>query len=561
MTFTSHLARGRSLARTAGDHAADMFGPLITIGRGLRAHAAWTKNWWANTPKDKRGPALFLVVAVVAAVALLPYGPLLALLTLMGSAAWAGRERVAPAPPAPDTSNLKLAAIYTALTPYLVHESDPAPLYAHGGDFKDAFSSWEFDEEGRLVQLELRYPAYFTDTEAQSRARIEQVIHGKVGRSREYRFTWDEEVNRLQVAALPPLPGDISAQRFVTAAGELVLGFTDTTSTNRMIPVLQDGAQTHQPPVLWRTGPRSAEPHLMALGAPGFGTSTLLRSLALQALPHAEIVVVDGAGTGEHACLVGRPNVLTVETSLHGALAALEWASTETQRRLDAHNLAKRTGAMPPADTLRPLWLLLDHPSELTELAQAEGRPDPQELLETPLRHGRTAHVTVVVVDRLDALERIRPSVQAACKARVVLGPLSQHMALDALGGPLDITPSSHTPPGRGYVRLGGAAPVRLQVPATPDPLDDEAPIDQRDAVIALLPHADTRTESTADLAPVPPAPATAGVPSGQEPTISVDLSAVDLSALPHPPLDLPSVELPPMPQMPPMPSEAPRYH
>ncbi|MFD0327896.1 hypothetical protein ACFQZC_05790 [Streptacidiphilus monticola] len=35
MTFTEHLARGRDLARTAGDHAADMFSPLITIGRGL----------------------------------------------------------------------------------------------------------------------------------------------------------------------------------------------------------------------------------------------------------------------------------------------------------------------------------------------------------------------------------------------------------------------------------------------------------------------------------------------------------------------------------------------
>ncbi|SEM24333.1 hypothetical protein [Streptacidiphilus jiangxiensis] len=558
MTLTEHLARGRSLARTAGDHAADMFGPLITIGRGLRAHAAWTKNWWATTPKDKRGPALFLVVAVVAAVALLPYGPLLALLALMGSAAWAGRERVAPPPPAPDTSNLKLGAIYTALTPYLVHESDPEPLYAHGGDFKDAFSSWEFDEEGRLVQLELRYPAYFTDTEPQSRARIEQVIHGKVGRSREYRFTWDEEVNRLQVTALPPLPGDIAAQRFVTAAGELVLGFTDTTSTNRMIPVHQDGAQTHQPPVLWRTGPRSAEPHLMALGTPGFGTSTLLRSLALQALPHGEIVVVDGAGTGEHACLVGRPGVLTVETSLHGALAALEWAATETQRRLDAHNLAKRTGGMPPADTTRPLWLLLDHPSELSELAQAEGRPDPQELLEVPLRNGRTAHVTVVVVDRLDALERIRPAVRGGCKARVVLGPLSQHLALDALGAPLDITPSSHTPPGRGYARLNNAAPVRLQVPATPDPLDDEAPIDQRDAVIALLPHADTRTESTADLTPVqvPPVPA----PPVQAPSLAETSLSADLSAIDHPPLDLPSVELPPMPQVPPLPTEAPRF-
>ena len=35
---------------------------------------------------------------------------------------------------------------------------------------------------------------------------------------------------------------------------------------------------------------------------------------------------------GEHACLVNRPGVHTVETSLHGALAALEWVAQETER-------------------------------------------------------------------------------------------------------------------------------------------------------------------------------------------------------------------------------------
>ena len=510
MTLTQHLARGREFARTAGDHATDMFGPLLTIGRGLRSHGRWTVKWWGGLPKDRRGPVLLLCVAVLAAVALLPYGPLLALLTLMGSAAWAGRNRAPAADPAPDTSQLKLGAIYTALTPYLVHESDPAPLYSHGGDFKDAFGNWEFDAEGRLALLELRYPAYFTDTEPHARARIEHVIHSKAGRTREYRFTWDEETNRLQVAALAPLPTDITAQPYVTAQGEVVLGFTDSASTNRMIPVRQGSATTHQPPVLWRTGARAGEPHLLALGTHGQGTSTLLRSLALQALTSGDIVVIDGAGTGEHACLVGRPGVHTVETSLHGALAALEWAVNETQRRLDAHNLAKRTGGTPPADTVRPLWLLLDHPAELSELAQAEGRTDPQDLLEFPLRHGRTAHVTVVVADHLDALPRIKPTVRSAARARVVLGPLDPDLAPDALGAPLDITPSSQTPPGRGYARLGIHPPVRLQVPAAPDPLDEETPADQRDAVIALLPHTDSRTEAPTapplvkDLPPVP---------------------------------------------------------
>lgn len=489
MTFHQHLTRGRDLARTAGDHAADVFGPLLAVARGLRAHARWTKNWWGATPKDKRGPALFLVAAVGAAVWLLPYGPLLALLALMGSAAWVGRDRSPASPAGPDTTELKLTALYTALTPYLWHESDPEPLYRHGGEFKDAFDAFEFDQEGRLNTLELRYPAYFTDTEAPARARIEQVVQGKVGRSREYRFHWELETNRLRVEALAPLRTDIAAQPFVTAQGESVLGFTDTTSTNRMIPVHTAEGTGHQPPVLWRTGPRSSEPHLLALAAPGHGGSSLLRSLALQAVRHGDLVVVDGAGTGEHACLVGRPGVHTVETSLHGALAALEWAANETQRRLDAHNVAKRTGIAPAPDTVRPLWLLLDRLTELSELARGEGRPDPQSLLEVPLRHGRTAHVTVVVVDQLEALHRLTPTLRTACRARVVLGAPDPELASEVLGTPLDTTPSGHTPPGRGYARLGNAAPVRLQVPATPDPLDQETPAEQRHAVTDLLPQ------------------------------------------------------------------------
>ncbi|WP_282204984.1 hypothetical protein [Kitasatospora fiedleri] len=82
--------------------------------------------------------------------------------------------------------------------------------------------------------------------------------------------------------------------------------------------------------MVWAGRAALGRAHLLALGAPGHGTSTLLRSIALQALPHGDLVVVDGASTGEHACLVNRPGVHTVETSLHGALAALEWCAQET---------------------------------------------------------------------------------------------------------------------------------------------------------------------------------------------------------------------------------------
>ncbi|MFJ2866534.1 hypothetical protein [Kitasatospora sp. NPDC087314] len=508
MPLNRHLSKGREIARTAGDHASDMVAPLSVIGRGLRHHAGWARDRWNATPKDRRGPTLFLTASMLVGVYLLPHGLLFALIALMASAAWAGRApKAPPAPPAPDVADVKLGALYAALTPYLCGPEEANPLYHYEGSYKSAFSSWEFDDEGRLSRLELGYPPYFTDTEPAARARIEQVVQGKAGRAREYRFDWDEESNRLRITALAPLPTDIVAQRFVAAPGEIVLGFTDEDGTARTIPVTQGGAVTQQPPVVWRTGPRSAEPHLLAFGATGYGTSSLIRSIALQALPYGDLVVIDGAGTGEHACLVNRPGVHTVETSLRGALAALEWAAQETDRRLAALNAARHAGTAPPEDATRPLWLLLDHPTELSELAHAEGRPDPQDLLELPLRHGRAARVTVVIADAVEAGERITPTVRATTRARVVLGPTGPAESHAALGAPLDIAPAAHAPVGRGYARIGNGAPVRLQVPATVDPLDDEAPAPLRDAVIALLPHRDTRTEAAADLPPRPEHP------------------------------------------------------
>ncbi|MGW2254063.1 hypothetical protein ACWCXH_28300 [Kitasatospora sp. NPDC001660] len=508
MPLHRHLGKGREIARTAGVHASDMFAPLTVIGRGLRHHAGWAKDRWQATPKERRGPTLFLSAAMLVGIYLLPHGLLFALIALMASTTWAGRApKAPPAPPAPDVADVKLTALYSALTPYLCGPEDANPLYHFEGGYKSAFSAWEFDGEGRLCRLELTYPPYFTDTEPAARARIEQVIQGKAGRAREYRFDWDEESNKLGVVALSPLPTDIVAQRFVAAPGEIVLGFTDEDGTARTIPVGQGGAVTQQPPVIWRTGPRSGEPHLLALGVAGYGTSSLVRSIALQALPYADLVVIDGAGTGEHACLVNRPGVHTVETSLHGAIAALEWAAHETDRRLAALNAARHTGTAPPEDVTRPLWLLLDHPTELSELAHAEGRPDPQDLLELPLRHGRAARVTVVIADDIEARERITPTVRATTRARVVLGPAGPEEGHVALGAPLDIVPAAHAPIGRGYARIGNGTPVRLQVPATVDPLDDEAPAALRDAVIALLPHRDTRTEAAAEAPPRPEQP------------------------------------------------------
>ncbi|MEU2543364.1 hypothetical protein [Streptomyces iakyrus] len=486
---SAQLARSRELARTAADSATDVLHPLITIARGLRRLAAAGRRRWTETPKERRGALLFLAASVVLVVALVPYGPLLAAITLMAAAAWQGRDRSSAASDGPDESQTqRLTSLYEALVPYFSAAEDPEPLYSHGGAWDKAFPTYAFDGGGRISQLVIRYPAYFTDGEAEARARIEHLLAAKSGRGREYHFTWDEEGNQLTVGVLLPLPVDIAAQRFVTTPGETVLGFTDPTRVQRTLPLTQGERQRDVPPVVWRTGLRSTEPHLLALGQPGSGTSTLLRSIALQALLHGDVVILDGGGTGEYACLTGRDGVLAVEAGLAGVTASLEWAATETERRLIAANRAHQAGDPPPDDTKRPLWILLDRPTTFTHLATADGRKDPQSLLQVPLRHGRPANVTVVVADQLDSMDALIDPVRQHTRARVVLGPATAEQLESVLGAPPHTTPIDELPPGRGYARLGSGPVHRLQVPATPNPYDDATPDALCEAVLSLLP-------------------------------------------------------------------------
>ncbi|MFF9279239.1 P-loop NTPase family protein [Streptomyces griseosporeus] len=502
-TGSAQIARSRELARTAADSATDVLHPLITITRGLRRLASAGRRRWADTPKDRRGPLLFLVASVILVVALVPYGPLLAVISLMAAAAWQGRDRTPPAPEGPDESQTqRLRALYEALVPYFSAAEDPAPLYGHGGEWDKAFPSYEFDETGRVCHLLIRYPAYFPDGEPEARARIEQLLTAKAGRGREYHFAWDEEGNELTVTVLAPLPTDIAAQRFVTAPGETVLGFTDPLQVQRTLPLGYGDAQRDVPPVVWRTGVRSTEPHLLAIGQPGSGTSTLLRSIALQALQHGDVLVVDGSGTGDYACLTGRDGVLAVECGLSGALASLEWAATETERRLIAANRARQEGEAPPEDTRRPLWILVDRPSAFTHLAAADGRKDPQALLQVPLRHGRAASVTVVVADQFDSADALSDAVRQHTRARVVLGPATAEQLEAVLGARPQTTPVAQVPPGRGYARLGAGPVHRLQVPATPDPYDDATSDAHRQAVLDLLPPRTTPADG--ETVPVP---------------------------------------------------------
>ncbi|MFD4035244.1 hypothetical protein ACFWVP_33200 [Streptomyces sp. NPDC058637] len=485
------ITRSREIARTAADSATDVLHPLITVTRGLRLLAGTGRRKWAATPRDRRGHVLFLVAACVLVVALIPYGPLLALIAVMGAAAWRGRERTAVKTGPDEAETARLRAVYEALVPHFSTDGDPGPLFSHGGDWEEAFgTSYTFDANGRLTRLQVRYPAYFTDGEASCRARIEQVLHAKSGRGREYHFAWDEENNHLLMTVLDALPTTIAAQRFVTAPGETVLGFTDADAVRRTVPVRDGDTTRDASPVIWRTGSRSTEPHLLAVGHPGSGTTTLMRSLALQALQGGDILVVEGAGTGEYGFLTGRDGVLAVECGLAGALATLEWAAHETERRLIAANRARQAGHPEPEDIRRPLWLLLDRPSALGHLAAADGRPDPQELLQVPLRHGRAAGVTVVVADQFDSLDALTETVRTHTRARAVLGPATGDEVESVLGTAPHTTPTPDVPPGRGYTRLGSGPVLRLQVPATPDPYDDATSEAHRQAVLDLLPGA-----------------------------------------------------------------------
>ncbi|MFI1016961.1 hypothetical protein [Streptomyces sp. NPDC020965] len=486
---TAQIARSREIARTAADSATDVLHPLITVTRGLRLLAGDARRKWAATPKEKRGPALLLLAGCVMAAALIPYGPVLALISAMAAAAWRGRVRT-PVRTGPDEAEAaRLQALYEALVPYFSVPDDPAPLFSHGGGWNDAFSDYAFDTDGRLTDLRVKYPAYFTDGEVESRARIEQLLHAKSGRGRELRFTWDEEGNQVVMSVLPALSTTIAAQRFVTVPGETVLGFTDAGAVQRTVPVT-DGAETWDaPPVIWRTGPRSTEPHLLAVGEPGSGTTTLLRSIALQALQHGDVLIVEGSGTGEYASLTGRSGVLAVECALAGALSSLEWAAHETERRLIAANRARQAGRQAPDDTRRPLWILVDRPGVFGHLAAADGHTDPQELLRVPLRHGRAAQVTVVVAEQYDSLDTLSDAVRAHTRARVVLGPATFDRVEAVLGTAPHTTPTPDVPPGRGYARLGAGPVLRLQVPATPDPYDEATSEAQRRAVLELLPE------------------------------------------------------------------------
>ena len=120
------------------------------------------------------------------------------------------------------------------------------------------------------------------------------------GRGREYRFAWDEEGNQLDRDASwrrcpPPSPPSVSSPPPARPCS----ASPTPARVQRTAPVTRRRASTRDvPPVVWRTGPalhRAASAGRRRARAAA--RRTLLRSIALQALQHGDVLIVDGGGT------------------------------------------------------------------------------------------------------------------------------------------------------------------------------------------------------------------------------------------------------------------------
>jgi hypothetical protein len=363
------------------------------------------------------------------------------------------------------------------------------------------------------------YSEYFRDGEADSRAKVERALEGKIGHANEYLYAWDEEGNHLDVRILPPLPEGIGAQPWPVADIEFVLGVTDPGSAGRLIPMLvadpdagedtltpQAAAREEVPPgfkvaqlapVIWRLGTPAANPHLLLTGGPGTGKSTAVRSLLGQALARGHrIAVIDTDQTAEYGALAGRPNVVRITEEPADSLDLLDWFGLEIERRAEQARGAEaspdaRSAAAPgpesqpaaaqsgipgsdtqqpetPQSDITPLWLFVDDLPELCAAAGRLGRPDPQDTLAVLARKARFARTTLVVTARVDQVAGLRPALRNQLTSRIALGKVDPATSTLLFGGTLELGGAEVMPQGRGYARIGTGPVIRLQTPYAP---------------------------------------------------------------------------------------------
>ena len=485
------LSRTRNATGGAWSRLLDVCYPLIVIGRGTRIGAARAVGWWKSTPKEKRTLEGLVTLVCVVCIGMLSLGPVLLVLAYVGGAAWLGRDTTKKvADPESPARVGKLQAVYNGLVPYLQSEDDPDQHFKPGGGYRDAFTEWEFDHTDTLVRLRLDYSQYFRDGEADSRAKVERALEGKIGQANEYLYSWDEQGNQLEVRILPPLLSGVGSQPWPVAEIEFVLGFTDPSSATRLIPVLipdpsasedtltplsepsavPPGFQVAQlSPAIWRVTCPSGNPHLLVAGGPQSGKSTAVRSLLVQALARGhQVAVVDSDATAEYSELIDRPGVLRVTEDPADSLALLDWFGLELERRAERFGGASDADGNEPTES--PLWLFVDGLPELLEAAAAQGRADAQDLMTGLARKARFAHTTLVVTARTEHVAKLRPALRSQLANRVALGKVDPVTSTALFGGTLELGGGQAMPAGRGYARIGSGPVIRLQTPFAPTP-------------------------------------------------------------------------------------------
>lgn len=513
----------------------EIFHPVLLVARGLRRAATGAKGWWEGGNPKKRRVQVALVGICAILLSLAPYGPVLLVLCVLGWAGYLGRDRTGgDGDPETEAHIGRLQAVYNGLVPYLHDEHDPDQHFKPGGGYRDAFTSWEFDDQDRLTGFTLDYSEYVKDGEAECRAKVERAVEGKVGRGNEFLYDWDEEGNHLAVRVLPPLPSGLAAQPWPVAEIEYVLGITDPDSAGRLIPVLlpeepggeaepmppQLASRAAPPPegwrsaavapVIWRVGSPCPNPHLLVTGPTGAGRTTLLRSLIGQALGRGQqVAVIDIEQSEAYDDLVGRAGVRGVVEDPERALQLLDWFGLECERRAEKRRAGVRavaagdTGGLPALRILeasagasaaaeRPeseeatartapepaepaLWLCVDGLPELLDAATRLGRPNLEDTLAVLARKARYADVLLLAAAREERVLQLRPALRAQLTVRVAMGAVEPSVSTALFGGTLELGGSRRLPPGRGYVRIGTGPVIRLQTPYAPP--GDVAPL------------------------------------------------------------------------------------
>lgn len=509
------LVRTREFARDLWGRLKEICYPAVMVLRGTRRAAGRLRRWYAGGPKERRRIQVVVALALIAGLAVAPYGPVVLVLGYLGGAGWLGRDTShKSADPESADHVARLQAVYNGLVPYLHDEHDPDQHFRPGGGYRDAFTEWSFDESDRLTSFKIDYSQYVRDGEAEYRAKVERAVEGKVGRTNEFLYDWDEEGNHLHVRVLPPLSAGLCAQQWPVAEIEYVLGITDPDSAGRLIPVvLPDDPALPAPapvsgrgrqlpegwhtalvaPVIWRVGSPCPNPHMLLVGEPGAGKTNVLRALLGQALARGQqIAVIDIEQTDGYEDLRDRPGVRGVVEDPAQALELLDWAGLECERRAERKRSATAAAAAAvenadttdipiirvPADGTSGapgdqeviehtdcLWLCIDGLPELLDAAARLGRDDVEDMLATLARKARYADVLLLATARTDRVVGLRAALRSQLTVRAAIGSVDSAVSTALFGGTLELGGSKQLPPGRGYVRVGSGPVIRLQSP------------------------------------------------------------------------------------------------